>query len=164
MPKFSAIVYACGDDEHRLEKTLESLKVAQDVLLIDADGIDNIRKLGRRFHARVKRGIPGVTPGAYLMDAYHPWILVVRPAEAVSDELRLSLEQWRHRKRDENPGYRLAVLEKNDGKWIERKPELRLVDRRKINWTGELPPNADGPSIPGPLLRYAGEASAQKVA
>jgi hypothetical protein len=164
MPKFSAIVYATSDDEHRLEKTLDSLQVAQDVLLINADCVDNIRKLGRRFHARVKPGIPGVTPGAYLMDTYHPWILVVRPAEAVSDELRQSLEQWRHRKRDDNPGYRLAVLEKDDGQWIERKPELRLVDRRKINWTGELPPNADGPSLPGQLLRYSGKASAQMVA
>ena len=164
MPKFSAIVYATSDDEHNLEKTLESLNVAQDVLLINADGVDNIRKLGRRFHARIKQGIPGVTPGAYLMDTYHPWILVLRPAEAVSDELRQSLERWRHRKRDENPGYRLAVLENNDGNWIERNPELRLVNRRKINWTGELPPNADAPSIPGPLLRYADKESVQKVA
>lgn len=164
MHTFSAIVYASSDDERCLEMTLGSLEIAQDVLLINADCSDNIRDIGRRFHTRVKQGIPGVTPGAYFMDTYHPWILVIRPEEALSDELRQSLEQWRHQKHDENPGYRFAVLEQDDGAWIERKPELRLVDHRKIDWTGELPPNADGPSLPGPLLRYDAETRAQKVA
>lgn len=164
MPKFSAIVYASIDDEHLLEKTLHSLDVAQDVLLINADSSDNIREIGRRFHARVKQGIPGVTAGAYLMDTYFPWILVIRPAEALSDELRQSLEQWRHQKHEGDAGYRFVVLDQDDGAWIECEPELRLVDRRKFNWTGELPPNAYGPILSGALLRYAAEARTQKVA
>jgi hypothetical protein len=56
------------------------------------------------------------------------------------------------------------VLEQDDGTWIEQKPELRPVDRRKINWTFELPANADVHGLPGLLLRYEAETHAQRVA
>lgn len=164
MPKLSAIIYASSGDERFLERTLRSLEVAHDVLLINADCNDEVRNIGHRFHARIKQGIPGVTPGAYIMDAYYPWILVLRPEEVLDAELIRSLQEWKCQKHDDNPGYRFAVLEQKDDEWIQRKPELRLVDRRKINWTGELPPDADGPKLPGTLLRYDIEGEEQRVA
>ena len=164
MPKLSAIVYARENDGLFLDKTLHSLQVAHDILLINADNSDEIKRIGRRFHARVKSGIAGVTPGAYLMDAYHPWILVLLPTEALSDELSQSLKEWKRQKEDDNPGYSFDVLEQNEGAWRSRAAELRLVDRRKINWTGDLPPNAEAPRMRGPLLRYEPRAREQKVA
>ncbi len=164
MPKYSAIIYASSGDRELLERTLQSLQVCDDMLLINADADQEIRSIGRRLHARMKNGIPGVTPGAYLMDTYHQWILVLRPGEAISDELRNSLRDWHRQKRDENPGFRFSVLEQNHFGWRLRPPELRLVNRRKINWTGELPPNSDAPTLRGPLLRFSRDEDQQKVA
>lgn len=166
MPKISAIVYALSSDREHLGKTLDSLQpAADDILLINADASDDIKEIGRRFKARVKNGIPGVTPGAYLMDTYHPWIIVLRPGEALSDELSLSIRNWRRQRHDENTGYRFDVLEQSEGGWSKSSPELRLVNRKQINWTGELPPNAEASTMTGPLLRYDGvEERAEKIA
>lgn len=164
MPKFSAIIYASVSESEHLARTLDSLQVCDDVLLINAEGDDEIRTVGRRHHARIKNGIPGVTPGAYLMDAYHNWILVLRPGEAISDELRQSLSDWHRQKLDENPGYRFSVLEQNQFGWQLRQSELRLVNRRKINWTGELPPNSEATTLRGPLLRFSKDQKQEKAA
>jgi hypothetical protein len=164
MPKLSAIVYAHDAERDHLDKTLESLRVCDDILLINADGSDAVNKLSRRFKARVKNGIPGVTPGAYLMDTYRDWILVLRPGEAIDEELGASLTTWRRQKRDDNAGYRFAVREERDGVFRQRGPELRLVNRKKINWTGELPPNAEAPTLRGTILRYTEESTPQRMA
>jgi hypothetical protein len=164
VPKFSAIVYAESADSSLLEPTLRSLQISDDVLLINADNSDEIRELGRHFHARMKTGIPGVTPGAYAMDTYHEWILVLLPGEAISDELRQSLTDWRRQKHNDNCGFRFAVLEHDGGNWRKRPPELRLVNRRKINWTGELPPNTDAPDLRGAILRYERETEERRAA
>jgi len=164
MPKFSAIVYAHSDDASALERTLPSIETADDVLVINAENTNEIRDVGRYFHSRLKVGIPGVTPGAYLLDAYHDWILVMRPGEEVSDELSRSLAAWRREKYDNNAGFRFDVLEWDGANWCERRPEVRLVNRRKINWIGELPPNADAPSLRGPILRYETESQARRIA
>jgi len=164
MPKFSALVYAQSEGSSSLERTLRSLQIADDVLLINADDADEIRELGRRFRTRIKTGIPGVTPGAYVMDTYYDWILVLRPGEAVSDELCQSLSDWRRQKRNDDLGFRFAVLGQDGGNWRQRPTELRLVNRRKINWIGELPPNTDAPSLRGPILRYETESPARQIA
>jgi hypothetical protein len=164
MPKFSAIVYAESTDWDCLSRTLESLQICSDILLINADCDDQIRAMGRENRARIKIGIPGVTPGAYLMDAFNDWILVLRPGEAVSKELRASLKDWQRVKHDDNPGFRFVVLEHKDGNWRQCSPELRLVNRKKINWTGELPPNTEAPTLRGPILRYNEKLQPHKAA
>jgi hypothetical protein len=102
----------------------------------------------------VLNGIPGVTPGAYLTNAFHNWILVIRPFEEISTDLIRSLEEWKHRKKDEAPGYAFGVIEQSGNSWKPRKPELRLVNRKLINWMGDFPPNTSAPLLPGSILRH----------
>ncbi len=164
MPKFTALIYARSEDAPDLARCLSTLRVANDVLLINADGSEEIRRLARSRYVRILNGIPGVTPGAYLMDSFHHWLLAIRPFEALSDELVRSLQEWKHRKQDESAGYAFGVLELHDRAWSARGPELRLVNRRVINWTGELPPNTSAPLLPGTLLRYKPLPVAEKLA
>src|SRR5512147_2960840 len=105
MPKFTALVFARREDAPHLDRALASLKVASDLLLINADGDPEIKQIGRRHRARLKKGIPGVTPGAYLMDGFHDWILLLRPSEALSNDLVRSVAEWKRRKKDESRGY-----------------------------------------------------------
>ncbi len=164
MPKFTALVFARKEDAPHLDRALESLKIANDRLVINADRDPEIKQIGRRHHARQKTGIPGVTPGAYLMDAFHHWILVLRPFEALSNDLIRSLEEWRKRTKDESRGYAFALLRQSGTRWQAEDPELRLVNRRLVNWIGELPDNQGAPILPGPLLQYETEEREQKLA
>ncbi|HEU5401095.1 MAG TPA: hypothetical protein VFU86_07045 [Terriglobales bacterium] len=164
MPKFTALIYARTGDSAYLDRALESVKLASDPLIINADCDPEIKKIASRHHARHKHGIAGVTPGAYLMDAFHHWILVLRPFEALSNDLIRSLDQWKRRKKDESRGYAFARLLQNGTRWKAEDPELRLVNRRLINWIGELPDNQSAPILPGPLLQYETEEYEQRIA
>jgi hypothetical protein len=164
MPKFTALVYAKQDDSVHLDRTLDSLKIANDVLLINEDRDPEIKRIGRGHHVRQKYGIPGVTPGAYAMDAFHHWILVLRPSEALSNDLIRSLQEWQKRKQDEAHGYSFVVLQQDGHAWRSQQHELRLVNRRFVNWIGELPQNGNAAILPGPLLRYETEEQEQKLA
>jgi hypothetical protein len=154
MPKFTVIVHASAEDVPCLERTLQSADIASDILLINGEHDPEIKKIGRRFLARERTGVPGVTAGAYLMDAFHHWILVIRPGEELSEELRKNLDEWRHQKKDDSCGYRLLIVEQNGDKAHPLAPELRLVNRQQVNWIGELPPNMEAPTLPGALLRH----------
>lgn len=157
------MVYVGNDNAAVLERTLASLDTASDLLVIDDTGKEDTLRLTHRYRGRVKKAIPGVTPGAFAMDSFYPWILVLQPGEALNDDLRRSLEEWKKRKCDDNSGYTLGIMQENDGKWQTRAPQLRLVNRRQINWTGELPPNASAPMLPGSVLRYAEPEMAERA-
>lgn len=164
MPKFTVIVHAGAEDVPCLEQTLQSANAASDILLINEERIPAINRIGRRFRVRERTGVPGVTAGAYLMDAFHPWILVLRPGEELSQELQRTLKQWRRKKTDESCGYRLGVVEQNVDKSHPLAPELRLVNRHQVNWIGELPPNMEAPMLPGALLRHEHHQEEQRFA
>jgi hypothetical protein len=164
MPTFSALVFARRQDAVHLDRALKSLKVANDILLINGDRDPQIHQIGRRHHARSRDGIPGVTPGAYLMDAFHRWILVLRPFEALSNNLIRSLQDWKNRKEDESRGYSFGVLQQGGRAWHPLAPELRLVNRDYVNWVGELPPGGDAPLLRGSLLRYETGQREQRIA
>jgi hypothetical protein len=164
MPKFTTIVHACTQDLPCLERSLQSADVASDILLINEERDPQVKAIGRRFHAREKNGVQGVTAGAYLMDAFHPWILVLRPCEELSEELRKSLDEWRRNKKDDSQGYRLLVVEQDGNRSHPLAPELRLVNRRQVNWIGEMPPNMEAPILPGALLRHERRQDQEQLA
>ncbi len=136
MPKCTALVHVESDSKG-VEETLKSLEVANDVLVV-VDPDDNgkeIRRAIHKAHGRIKTTVPGVSPGAYAMDAYHDWVLILRPGETLTDAGKTWIEGWKKQKRDEAKGYRIRI--RKDGREEDR---FRLVNRLLINWTGELPP------------------------
>ncbi len=90
------------------------------------------------------------------MDSRHDWVLVLRPSEVVSEELAKSIRDWSARsKKDDEAGYALQVKLREKDETFSERPEMRLVNKRKINWTGHLPPNNTvAPQLPGEIIRY----------
>lgn len=144
------------NDALRLGRALDSLRPCDEVLIIDDHSEDETARVAHENGAHVKQSIPGVTHGAYAMDASYDWIFCLLPNEALSEELEASLLEWK----DGEPAESLAcckvqVREQDGAGWHRLEPEVRLINRKLLNWVGELPPgqNCDI-TLKGDLLRF----------
>lgn len=143
-----------ASDAPHLKRTLKSLKLCDEIIVVDGCDPDQDKKT-RLFGVVVKKAIPGVTLGAYIVDSRNDWILVLRPNEELDERLVESLKAWKSGDHEES-GFAFEISEKTgDDGWCKHLAEMRLVNRRKINWVDELPPNNTmAPKLPGDILRY----------
>lgn len=158
MPKISAIIHA-NNDESRLGRTLETLRACDEVVVVDHSSSDRTREVAREYGASVRPGVMGVHRGTYVTDLKNDWVLCLRPSESISESLEASLLGWKDSDHNgEGPnGYCIAVREETSSGWQTQPAELRLVNRSRINWTEELPPNigCDSSVMPGEILRFS---------
>jgi len=155
MPKLTALLHT-HNDALRLGRALDSLRPCDEVLVIDDDSEDDTEKVAREHGASLKKAIAGVTPGAYAMDAVHEWILCLRPNESLSEDLEAALFEWKEREVDPNVACFAAPIRRENGVgWEKLPPEVRLVNRTRMNWVGEMPPNqACSAVLSGDLLSF----------
>jgi len=140
MPKLTALLHT-HNNAQQLGRALDSLRPCDEVLIIDDDSEDDTEKIARERGAHIKKAIPGVTPGAYAMDAVHEWILCLRPNESLSDDLAAALLEWKEREVDPNVAcFGVPIRQENGEGWKTLQPEVRLVNRTRMNWVGEMPP------------------------
>ena len=147
MPKFTALVHG-GDDPEALERTLDTLTNASDILVLH-DGKSAVEKVAHKHGARTRNRIPGVTLGAYAMEGFYPWTLVVSAGDELTPESVLALHNWRKIKQDDGDVYRLQK---------DSPHPLALINRARVNWIGEEPPVPD--DAPTQLPSVASEPSA----
>jgi len=141
MPKITALLHT-HNDALRLGRALDSLRSCDEVLIIDADSDDDTERIAREHGASFKKAIPGVTPGAYAMDALHEWILCLRPNESLSDALEATLFEWKEKDvHDDIICFSVPVRRENKAGWEKLPPVVRLVNRTRVNWVGEMPPD-----------------------
>ncbi len=154
MPKISALIHT-HNDARRIGKTLDSLRPCDEVLVIDHASEDGTADVAHEHGATVKSAIVGVEPGAYAIDTRHQWVLCLLPGETLSEALEAALFEWKDTEPDEHvPGVSFSVREQSDKGWETHAPEMRLVNRDHVNWTGKLPPNATrADKLDGDLLR-----------
>ena len=153
MPKISALIHAHEGDALQLARLLDSLRPCDEVVIINHGGKD-VSRAAHEHGAVVKTALPGVTGGAYAVDARHDWVLCLLPSEALSEALEAALHEWKESDHDE-AGVNVAIREETQGNWQELPPETRLVNRTRLNWTEELPPNnPSAPLLAGELLRF----------
>ena len=144
VPKFTAFIHAPTIEG--LAQTLRSARIASDILVIH-NGDPAVQRLCLRSRARSKAQIPGVTPGAYAMDTFYNWLLLLKPGEELSEETLRALAEWRRRRQDNCAGYLIRSEESG-------RPQLRFVNRAMVNWIGEFPPVPTHAGIfPGVILR-----------
>lgn len=154
MPKITAIIHA-HNDAHRLGRTLETLRPADEIIVIDHSSDRETAKLAREYGASVRKAILGVEGGAYAMNSRHEWVLCLRPDEIISEGLEATLFEWKRSKPGAVPGYAMNVREQKANGWHNLPPETRLVNRAKVNWKDELPPTMTStPKLEGDLLRF----------
>ena len=151
MPLLSALLHA-SDDALRIGRAVESLRPCDEVLVIDHGSTDATARVARDYGATVLAATPGADPAAH---ARHYWILCLLPNEALTEALEASLHEWKRSDPGDAPGFALSLREEAGDGWRQLPPQLRLVHRRRITWTGPLPPNQPAPLLAGDLLRFA---------
>jgi glycosyltransferase involved in cell wall biosynthesis len=155
MPKITALLHT-HNDASRLGRALDSLRPCDELLIIDDCSDDDTTRVAHDNGASVKAAIPGVSHGAYAMDASHDWILCLLPNEALSEELEASLLEWKQQDPEETLACcQVQVREQNGSGWQELDPEVRLINRKLLNWIGDLPPGRKCDiTLKGDLLRF----------
>jgi hypothetical protein len=144
MPKFTVFIHASGVEG--LDQTLRAARIAPDILVIHS-GDSAVEHLCLRHGARSKVQVPGVTPGAYAMDAFYDWLLLLEPGEDLSEDMRTALATWMRQPQDDRAGYLLRG-------GASEPSQLRFVNRAMLNWIGEFPPVPTNAGVfPGLILR-----------
>jgi glycosyltransferase involved in cell wall biosynthesis len=152
--KITALIHAC-DNARSLGRALDSLRPCDEVIVVDHGSKDETVKVAREHGAKVIPAAPGVDRGAYAQDARNQWVLCLLPQEAVAEELEASLFEWSDAEQDNGQmGFNIGLREQNGAGWKSLPAELRLANRRQINWTGDLPPeNPKAPALSGHIVR-----------
>ena len=154
MPKITAILHT-KNDARRIGRALESLRSCDEVLVVDHGSDDDTRKVIREHGATLKVGVPGVSPGTYLVDAKNDWILSLLPTESLTEALEASLFEWKEKDPDNKSGFSVVVREECENGWKSIGAQTRLVNRNQVNWIGPLPTNEpDAEKLAGELLRF----------
>jgi glycosyltransferase involved in cell wall biosynthesis len=156
--KISALIHTC-DNARSLGRALDSLRQCDECIVVDHGSRDETVKVAKEHGANVINAVPGVSNGAYAQNARNQWILCLLPHEAIAEDLEASLLEWTEAEQDPNQiGFNIAIREQNGAGWKPLDAEMRLANRKQINWIGDLPPsNAQLPSLAGDILRIPDE-------
>jgi glycosyltransferase involved in cell wall biosynthesis len=133
------------DEERNIARTIESLRCADEILIVDSGSVDRTVELAENLGARVIeagwRGFAGQKNWA-AEQASNDWILSLDADEALSESLEAEI--WGVKKSDPRfDAYTMPRLARYLGRWImhsgwypDRK--VRLYDRRKAAWVGDF--------------------------
>ncbi len=145
MPALSAVIIT-QDEERDLPAALDSVRFCDEVLVVDSGSQDRTRDLAQASGARVVIHTPWCgfrDQRNYAVDtAAHEWVLALDADERVTPALREEICQLR----DQGfgmAGYRIPRVVRYLGRWVRGTdwfpdPQLRLFDRRRGRWGGEL--------------------------
>jgi glycosyltransferase involved in cell wall biosynthesis len=125
----------------QLRACLESVRFADEILLVDSGSTDETLALGKEFGARIiQQAWLGFGPQKQfaVTQAAHDWVLCLDADERVSIELQASIEAALQV--PQHPAYRFARCNRFLGRYLrhgEGYPDwsLRLFDRRRAHWS-----------------------------
>ncbi len=165
--KISACITA-GNEEEGIRRCLESVKWADEIVVIDSFSSDNTAAISREYTDRVyqHRWLGYIGQKTLIKDlAAHEWILFVDADEEVSTELRDAiLREFESGESRNYNGYEFPRLVWYLGKWIRHgdwypDTKLRLFRRGNGRCAGQEPHDrieVDGPvkSLKADLFHY----------
>jgi glycosyltransferase involved in cell wall biosynthesis len=133
------------NEERNIVRVIESLRCADEILIVDSGSVDRTIELAQNLGARViEAGWKGYAAQKNWAaeQAANDWILSLDADEALSEALEAEL--WNLKKTGPRcDAYTMPRLARYLGKWIlhsgwypDRK--VRLYDRRKAKWVGEF--------------------------
>ncbi len=141
--KISATIITYNE-ERNLPRAIESLRCADEIVVVDSGSTDRTvelaRKLGARVVETVWRGYAKQKNFA-AEQASHDWILSLDADESLSEALEAEI--WRLKKAGPQfDAYTMPRLARYLGRWIRHSGwhpdrKVRLYDRRKAEWVGD---------------------------
>jgi len=154
------------NEERNIAKAVESLRCADEVVIVDSGSKDQTREIALRLGARVIeepwRGYAAQKNHAAAC-ASHDWILSIDADEALTPELEAEILAL---KKDGAgfDGYTFPRLAQYLGRWIRHSGwypdrKLRLYNRTKAKWTGDyvhesVSVNGSTGELQGDLLHF----------
>ena len=162
MMKFSAVIITLNE-ERRLARALESLSVADEVLVVDCGSTDRTVEIAGRHGARLLshpwEGYARQKNYA-ASQAKYPWILSLDADEALSPELAAELSQLKRDGPGEAAGFMMPRAARYLGRWIRHSGwypdfKLRLYDRRRGQWAGDYV--HEHVEVQGPVKKLTGD-------
>jgi glycosyltransferase involved in cell wall biosynthesis len=141
----SAVLIA-QNEESKIGDAIASAAFCDEIVVVDSGSTDRTRDVAVAAGARVLLHSPWpgfVAQRNYAVDAAaHDWILALDADERVTPALRAEIQQLRERgfRRD---GFRIPRVAFYLGRWIRATDwypdrQVRLFDRRKARWEGQL--------------------------
>jgi len=150
------------DEEENLPDCLDSVRWADEILVVDSRSTDRTREIAAAAGARVlERDFPGhiEQKNFALGEASHDWVLCIDADERLSPELAASVKRALADPGD-RAGFECARLTFHVGRPIRHggwypDRNFRLFDRRRGRWGGRNP--HDRVQLDGPLGRLEGD-------
>jgi len=145
--KISATIVTLNE-ERNIARAIESLRAADEIVVVDSGSADRTREIAARLGARVVeepwRGYAAQKNFAASC-ATHDWILSIDADEAVSEELEAEILALKLASKDGGPvcdGYAMPRMAQYLGRWIRHggwypDRKVRLYHRERGAWVGE---------------------------
>jgi len=162
MLEISAVIITLNE-ERRLPRALESLSVADEVLVVDCGSTDGTQQVAERYGARlISHPWQGYARQKNFADsqAKYPWILSLDADEALSPELAAEIKQLQQKGPGEAAGFLMPRMARYQRRWIRHSGwhpdfKLRLYDRRRGRWVGDYV--HERVAVDGPVRRLRGD-------
>lgn len=152
--KVSALIHT-QNNERSLGRTLESLRVLDEIVVVDHHSTDKTVRIAKQYGARVIKAVAGVDRGAYTVDCKYDWVFCVLPNETLSEALEASLLEWKGKNSFDGAGLLIPLRKQTGERWQSLESQMRIADRNKLNWQDLFPsPTGDPEQLPGDLLRF----------
>ncbi len=141
--KISATIITCNE-ERNIARAIESLRCADEIIVVDSGSTDRTVELARKLGVRV---VESAWPGYanqknFAADqAVHDWILSIDADESLSEALEAEI--WKVKKSGPYfDAYTMPRLARYLGRWIRHSGwypdrKVRLYHRGKARWEGE---------------------------
>jgi glycosyltransferase involved in cell wall biosynthesis len=142
--KISATIITFNE-ERNLPRAIESLRCADEVVVVDSGSTDRTVEIAEKLGARVVESPwPGYAKqkNVAAAAAAHDWILSLDADESLSEALEGEI--WRVKKNGPQfDAYTMPRMAQYLGRWIRHSGwypdrKVRLYNRRKATWTGEF--------------------------
>jgi glycosyltransferase involved in cell wall biosynthesis len=142
VPKLSAVLIT-RNEEARLPAALESVRFADELIVVDAQSTDGTQDVARRYTDRVvvREWAGFVDQKNYAVSlAANDWVLSIDADERVTPELQRAVQSVLAKEPNAR-GYRVRRRSFYLGTWIKTTDwypdyQLRLFDRRRGRWNG----------------------------
>jgi hypothetical protein len=156
--RITGLIHTLNHGRH-LGRALDSLRVCDEVIVVDHGSTDDTASVAREHGARVLRASAEAHRGTYTQQARHDWVLCLLPEESLAETLEASLLEWRLAAREEGvTAFNAGLREQHGGGWRLLPAETRLVNRKQIRWSGVLPePQFQAETLQGYILRIYDE-------